>query len=280
MIYYEEDDNSDLALRASRNILSGNKGAENNMIICRGLDVHDTITTIDEWKEKCPPERDDYHWQDDRSAMELAKEWLNNNGQALKNLLNNHPDFQGINLIKASPEYETRFDKYGRGRKHDLIIIGEKENEKIVISVEAKVDEGFGNDTVESYYMKAILKRLSGVATNVPDRVEGLIRALFSQPYSKNIIDLQYQLLHAVAGTLAEAKKQDAAKAFFLVHTFKTSKMDAGKNKDNNKKLDKFVRVIGLGSRIRDGEVVGPITVPGNDFIPSGIPLYTGKIST
>ena len=35
---------------------------------------------------------------------------------------------------------------------------------------------------------------------------------------------------------------------------------------------------IGLGSRIRDGEVVGPITVPGNDFIPSGIPLYTGKI--
>ncbi len=248
------------------------------MIICKNLNDRDTITTIDEWKEKCPPERGNYHWRDGRSAKELAKEWINGNGQALRVLLNNHSTLQGVILIKASPELETRFDRFGRGRKHDLLIIGDKANEKIVIAVEAKVDEGFGNDTVESYYMKAILKRLSGVATNVPGRVEGLIQALFKQPYSKNIISLQYQLLHAVAATLVEAKKQGATKAIFVVHTFKTSKMDSLKNKDNNEKLDRFVRVIGLGSRIRDGKIIGPISVPGNDFIPSDVSLYLGKI--
>ena len=254
------------------------KGTNNNMIICKNLNDRDTITTIVEWKEKCPPERADYHWQDGRSAKELAEEWINRKGQAISVLLNNHPTFHGINLTKASPELETRFDRFGRGRKHDLLIIGEKANEKIVIAVEAKVDEGFGNDTAESYYMKAILKRLAGDTTNVPGRVEGLIQALFKQPYSKNILSLQYQLLHAVAATLVEAKKQSATKAIFVVHTFKTSKMDSVKNKDNNEKLDRFVRVIGLGSRIKDGEIIGPISVPGNGFIPSDISLYIGKI--
>lgn len=250
------------------------------MIICKNLNGKDEIITLKEWREKCPPERGDYHWQDGRSAKELAKEWINNKGKTLRDLLNQCPDFQGINFIKASPEFETRFDKFGRGRKHDLLIIGEKENKIVLISIEAKVDESFGNDTVGTYYTKAIIKRLNGTITKVPSRIEGLIQALFKRPYPSKIIHLQYQLLHAVAGTLTEAKKRDAAKAIFIVHTLRASSMNAKKNKINDANLDNFVDVISAGvyKGIRNEIIVGPISVYGNAFIPSNIPLYIGKI--
>lgn len=250
------------------------------MKICKDLNAKDLIATIDEWEEKCPPTQKN-HWKDNRSAKELAREWMDKEGQNLRKLLASHADFQEIELLKASPEYNTDFDAYSSGRKHDLLIIGQQANNKVVISIEGKVDEPFGNDTVESYYMKSLLKRFANVNTKVPERIEGLIKALFDQPYSSKILTLQYQLLHAVAGTLVEAKKQAASKALFVVHTFITDEINKEKHRGNNKSLDDFLGLISSNAHknIQPEEIHGPFYRIGNEWIPSDIPLYIGKIT-
>jgi len=252
------------------------------VIICKDLNDSNQITSLDEWKSKCPPEKGDIHWKDNRSAKELAKEWILNNGSSLKILLRNCNTFKGTDLLKASPELETLFDKYGMGRKHDLLIIGQQHDTIVVISIEAKVDENFGNYTVGEYYAKGILKKLNGVKTKVPDRIEKLIDGIFKKPYSDKIQRVQCQLLHAVAGTLVEAKKNSASRSLFVVQTFATGAINQVKYKANSKALDDFVHVISSGSyrSIKEGHIIGPFHVNGNESIPSDIPLYMGKIKT
>ena len=217
------------------------------MIICKDLNEEDCINTIQEWKKKCPPERGDFHWKEKRSAKELAKEWIYNNGSNFKKILNQNNEFKNTELIRVAPELETRFDKYGRGRKHDLLILGQQDCKKTVISIEAKADESFGNNTVGRYYLKGILKQLNETNTNVPARIEGLIKSLFKKPYKNKIFKLQYQLLHAIAGTLTEAKIQNSDKALFVVNTFISEEIGREKLEVNNKKFNKFLNVFSSG---------------------------------
>jgi len=100
--------------------------------------------------------------------------------------------------------------------------------------------------------------------------------------WESKIFSLQYQLLHAVAGTLAEAKKHSASNALFMVHTFVTKQIDKEKFKMNNKKLNDFVEVISSGKykKIIEGEILGPFNIAGNELIPPDIPLYIGKLTT
>jgi hypothetical protein len=252
------------------------------LILCKGLNTSQPIENIDEWKELCPPEKGDVHWKDGRSARELAKEWIRNRGNNLIKLLEQSNDFKGVNLIKASPEYESRFDKFGRGRVHDLLLLGRQSEKNVIVSVEAKVDESFGSDTVSSYYMKSIIKQLNNINTRVPDRIMDLIKALFSKPYDSRIHLLQYQLLHAAAGTIAEAKKQGAAKALLVIHVFKTPLADPDKLAVNRDNLDLFVNVISSGkyTYINSNDIIGPITIPGNEHLPSDVEFYIGKIQS
>lgn len=253
------------------------------VVICKRLDESQQINNLGEWFIKCPPERKSYHWQDGRSAKELAKAWTCSNGvrvpKEVRDLLDNNPVFEGTELYLASPEYETRFDQYGRGRKHDLLIIGEKNLEKVLITVEAKVDESFGNNTVQKYLLKASSKNKS---TKVPERIEKLTKALFSADCSKDAMLLQYQLLHAVAGTLTESKKQKARKALFIVHYLNKGSCDLRKRKINDDQLDIFTNCLSNGrfNEINKGEITGPIYVPGNQQVPFDIPLYIGKIES
>ncbi|MGI8384158.1 DUF6946 family protein [Robertmurraya sp. P23] len=255
------------------------------MIICRGLDKIDQINSLEEWKEKCPPEKPKIQWVEGRSAHSLASYWLGGKGEVpneLDTLLNSHPDLGGTRLIYGSPEYESRFDSYGKGRQHDFLSIGSCNNEKILLSVEAKVDESFGNETIESYYIKAKIKQLNGENTKVTNRIEELLLGVFKKPLSNSISTLRYQLIHAIAGTLAESKKQEATKAIFIIQAFTTDKACVEKVIENNKELDKLIKALsgGRNSEIANGELLGPFNVPGNSYIPSEIPLYIGKIVT
>lgn len=247
------------------------------MVICKNLDAADRITSLEEWQDKCVDEK---HWKEERSAMELAKEWIFNDGENLKKLMERHNDFREVEFLKASPEIITTFDNFNKGRQHDLLIIGQEADEKVIISVEAKVDEPFDNDKVGSAYMKGLMKRLNGENTNAPERIEKLIEALFDKPYSNKIIKLKYQLLHAVAGTMAEAKKQTASKALFVVETFLTPDINMEKNRENMNDLDRFIREISSNNikHIHKGEIHGPFYLPGNRFIPSDIALYIARI--
>ncbi|MED2974873.1 hypothetical protein P4361_21890 [Fictibacillus sp. B-59209] len=234
------------------------------------------INSIKEWQMYSPPASKDLHWVDGRSAKELAKAWVNENGvphvpQVLSLLMQSHTTTLNLEIESAIPECKTVLDSYGKGRMHDLLLIGKTGNEKVVISIEAKVDETFGPTIRER-------RRYNPVKSNVDKRIAHLSDALISE---NNFEHLRYQLLHGIGGTLIEAKKQGANFAIFVVHEFLSNEINLNKHTLNTNDLNEFVSCLIKEQVILDyGCLVGPIFVPGGKDISSDIPLFIGKIKT
>lgn len=240
------------------------------MIICKGFNERQPITTVDEWKKICPLAKNE-HWKDGRSAKELAKDWINNKGKDLEDLLGSFCAFKGISFNKASPEFQSKFDEYkGNGRQHDLLVLASHNKERILISIEAKVDESFG-DIIKDYYIKKIVSRIKGERTNAPDRVEELIKNIFEENIKVAVFDLRYQLLHAIAGTIAEAKRQKAKTAIFVINTYcsKDEKVFSPvKHQNNMKDLNQFVSYLSKNQITNIGcdELQGPFNIQDVDL--------------
>jgi hypothetical protein len=235
-----------------------------------------SINSIEEWKAFSPPASQDLHWVDGRSAKELAKAWFNDTGKPKvpKELsLLFQSDSRTVYLVieSAVPECKTNLDTFGKGRVHDLLLIGKTGNEKVVISIEAKVDETFGPTLRER-------RRNNPVNSKIYRRISHLSEALFSKG---NYDQLRYQLLHGIGGTLIEAKKQGAAFAVFVVHEFLSKEVNHKKHTQNTNDLNEFVSYLTKGPIVLDyGCLVGPIFVPGGENISSDIPLFIGKVKT
>jgi hypothetical protein len=235
-----------------------------------------TINSIKEWQMYSPPASKDLHWVDARSAKELAKVWFNDIGvpqvpEVLSLLMQSHSKTINLEIKSAIPECKTVLDSYGKGRMHDLLLIGKTGNEKVVISIEAKADETFGPTIRER-------RRNNSSNSNVDKRIAHLSKALISED---NFEHLRYQLLHGIGGTLIEAKKQGADFAIFVVHEFLSKEINLNKHTLNTNDLNEFVSCLIKEQAILDyGCLVGPIFVPGGKDISSDIPLYVGKINT
>lgn len=247
------------------------------MIHCKKLNKKDTINSLEEWHLKCPP-KSKIHWQPGRSAMETAKLWLQGIPKEFTTILK---DFN-LELELCSPELNTRFDKYrGNVRNHDLLIPAKDQmNETFVISIESKVDEPFGK-TIGAYLKIIKRKKENGKNSNVDKRIEDLRNAIFPLLDKEIFESLKYQLLTAVAGTLAEAKKQQAKKAIFLVQTLVSSKINQNMHRRNQNDLDKFIHAVSNNNHqnIQDNELLGPFYFAGNNFIPNDVELWIGKYS-
>jgi Mg2+/Co2+ transporter CorC len=90
------------------------------------------------------------------------------------------------------PEYETNLDSFkGNGRNHDMIVVGETAGKRTLISIEAKVDETFG-EIVSEYVTKS---RMVTPRTKVPDRVEQLSSAVFGRTNTGMLRYLSFMLL-------------------------------------------------------------------------------------
>lgn len=245
------------------------------MIRCKDLVVNDHIGSLNEWFFKCPPEGKEIHWKDGRSAKETAKHWVYTIPQEFKNILKTFK----LDFKMCSPEFVTHFDKNGgNGRNHDLLIIAENETkETIVISVESKVDEEF-DKTIDERIKAAKVELIKKPKSKALKRIEELRLSIFGK-IDDNQLPLRYQLLTAVAGTLAEAKKQKAVKAIFIVQTFWSDEMNRAKHQQNQLDLDRFVNYLTSNehSEIEEGKLVGSIMVTGNKFIPNNIELLIGK---
>lgn len=245
------------------------------MIITNQL--KEAIHSLEEWFQLAPPANGEKHWKDGRSAKELANAWMTSQGPQmpidLTDVLSSHADARDFVPEWAIPEYETKLDHLkGSGRKHDMIVMGEANGKKTLITIEAKVDEPYG-ECISNYRSSSIKKN---PRSQVPERIQGLSEAVFG---SKNIDLLRYQLLHAIAGTLIEAENQSADQAIFIVHEFVPFGKVSKKAKQNEEYLREFVEMladISLTSR----QLIGPIFVPGGGNIPNCIPLYIGKAET
>ncbi|MDQ0191887.1 DUF6946 family protein [Paenibacillus wynnii] len=235
------------------------------------------ISSIEEWLLYAPPAKGDRHWVDGRSAKELAKAWFYSGEPRmpveLRQLLDSHEDTIGFIADKAIPEYETKLDSFkGSGRIHDLIVTGEGSGKSMLISIEAKVDESFG-EIISKYLLKSVS---NNTKTKIPERTEQLGLSIFG---NKSIGHIRYQLLHAIAGTLIEAEKMNAAQAVFVIHEFVPFGKQSKKSKQNNEDLKIFVNLL-TDMPHNIGQLIGPLKVIGGGNVSSNIPLYIGKIES
>ncbi len=235
------------------------------------------ITSYHNWTRP----KKDYHWKAGRSAMELAKSWFRHihpqPPDELLSLLNSNPRLKNIQFTKGIPERVTPLPERGEGRNHDLSLIGHTDDEQITVTIEAKADESYGNDTIIEYWNKAHKRREKGISTRVPERISKL---LYMVDPNATVRDskwrhIRYQLLTALCGTVLQAHIEGSTLAVFVVHEFITDATDENKHKQNHKELEKLHDVLSDGT-IND--VVSGILYDGFDV--DGMDLMVGKIVT
>jgi hypothetical protein len=195
------------------------------------------ITNLAEWKNFIFVGKKEKHWKAGRSAYSLADFIINHNGLKEIEKILSSVILEPFVFDKVYPEYETRFDKCGHGREHDLAIWGRTNSGKrVFIGIESKVDETFG-DTIGEAYIKAKTIELNGKKTNAPNRIEKLLKATF-HTISKSDFNLRYQLLFSTASILC----MDADIHIFLILVFKTNLYNTDLGKENKKDLKGFLK--------------------------------------
>lgn len=198
------------------------------------------ITSLENWSRLYDKPGQSHHWKEHRSAYSIADFLINRNGgETLQSRISSILS-QPTKLERAIPEYELRFDQYGRGRVHDVGVFGHTNaGQSVFIGVEAKVDETFGQ-SVHDAYLGAKSKQIVGVSTNAPERIEDLLSLHFSAP-DVSMFDIRYQLLYATAGTLAA----NAEISVLYIAVFKTPLYDESIGVKNYRDYIQFINKIG-----------------------------------
>ena len=200
------------------------------------------ITTVEEWYQFAPPKAKGKHWKDGRSAKSLAQFMTDKNQvKKLEDILV-ELEYNTNGVISCTPEANTVLPCKGNGRNHDLLMIGED----FVVGIEAKVSEPFGEE---------ISTELIEASDNKKNRIDTLANKLFGCKINevKDGLELRYQLLTGVYGTLLEAEKNKKSKALFLVIVFTdglTSEDENAVNR-NNDDFKNFCQQIGLSAEVR-----------------------------
>jgi hypothetical protein len=162
----------------------------------------------------------DLHWKVKYSAYETAHSWFaaGDLPPAIRAILQTEPTYADAKLVKACFEKQTQLDDSGRGPSQtDVLAYAEVRSKVVVLGVEGKVNEPFGEFVSEwNDYSPGKLRRLAG-----------LVERLAIEP-SKSIGSLRYQLMHRTVATLLEAEKVHAADAVMLVQSFSPNDVRTG----------------------------------------------------
>jgi hypothetical protein len=238
------------------------------------------IRSVDEWFRYAPPKMGSKHWKDGRSAKELAKAWLKTGVPRMPDefaaLLRSQASTMDFVVETAFPERITGLHAFGGGpRNHDLILLGRAGERRVLVSVEAKADESFGELIREEL-------RTAKPSSKVPDRIDLLSQSIFGRPIDPALGNLRYQLVHGLAGTLIEARNQKASLAVFVVHEFISSQTRSDEVDRNHADFAAFVRAFPEmgGVAVRSGKLIEGITVPGGRYVPNDIPVLVGSVAS
>ncbi len=182
------------------------------------------------------------------------------------------------------PEHRIRFDERGgEPRNADLAFVGRIGKDTVAVTVEAKADEPYGS-TIARTVCDALERRIVNPRSKGVERIIDLTTALLPARHKglPRLDGLYYQLLTAVAGTLAYALTNQAHLAVLIVHDFFTSKTDDAKHRINAQAYNDFVRRL-HGGTLLDVELqglMGPFVVAGAPLFSDPPPLLIGKITT
>lgn len=215
------------------------------------------IKNTEDWRSQLS----EGNWEEGKSAYELAHSWLDSAEgmpQSVYNLLNSSDIFKNLIIEKAIVEKKVYFDNLERPSQTDLMIYGKSDKGKIVIAVEGKETEKFG-DKVSDWF-----KEYDKEESNKELRLKGLLSRLnLINLEDINIGKIRYQLLHRTVSALIEADKYNAKYAMMLVHSF--SNLD---DKDHFDDYKYFCSLLGLETIDRN-KIVGLVTI-------NNINLYFG----
>jgi hypothetical protein len=236
---------------------------------------------IKDWRAWTRPKKD-YQWRAGRSAMELARAWFTSPTptcpREICDLLASLPRGTGLRLVTGLPEHVTPLPERGEGRNHDLLLYGHTDDGDIVISVESKVDESFG-ETVGAYWSKG---RRSKTPTRAPERIETLLLMAFgaeARPDTSPWKELRYQLLTGVIGTAIEASRRGVATAVVVVHEFRTESADVESLATNSEDFRAFVSALLRLPKVEvaEGRMYGPAVLRSGAHLAQSIDVFIGK---
>lgn len=238
------------------------------------------ILSVEDWFSYAPPKKGELQWKDKRSAKELAQSWFRNGTPKPPEELIASLEAKfdtGVTFDEAKPECIIELDDFvGEHRNCDLVVLCNVGAKRMVINVEAKADEPFG-DVIGEYY-----DRKTGSGSNVPARIRQLSQALFGREPVEAIRKLRYQLLHAAAATLIEARANEAEMGLLLVHEFRSASLNRDKLTQNATDWQNFVHVFPelATARIEENQILDPVSVPGGGRVPHSVPLHLGHLVT
>jgi len=240
------------------------------------------IKSVNDWFKYAPPKRGEEQWKDGRSAKELAKAWFRDGfarvPAELELLFRSHPITDSLVVEMGIPEKQTPLDDFkGETRNTDLMLFGHTRDARVVVGIEAKADEPFGNLIAEE-----LEKSKQNPASRVPERIDLLSGSIFGRPVDKKIAQLRYQLLHGVAAVLIEAKEQKAGVAVFVVYELLSDCVRPENIDRNASDFEKFIHSLPKceNADVRTGILIGLVRVPGGKFVPGDVPLLIGKATT
>lgn len=243
------------------------------------------ITSLADWETLGGPVSPD-QWVPGRSAYELAAHWIERDAERhVRGLLTLVDDFVGLTFTEGVAEKETQFDGNARGpRHHDLLVRGVIPAGPVTVGVEGKADESFG-DPLWLHREKALK---SSPNTGTLMRTDVLCKRWFGvRPHNDTarpgLALLGYQLLSALAGTLADARSDDSVLAAVLVQEFVTDKTADDKHDLNARAYDEFLDRLLAGKQHRiDGSggswITRPVLVPGDGTWMRSMPVSFAKL--
>lgn len=201
------------------------------------------LTSLGDWENLHEPDK----WKPGRSAHSVADFVVNHRGADRLRRRVSAVLGEPLEFRRLVPEHEIRFDRYGKGRFHDIGIYGNTvAGRRLFVGVEAKVDETFG-EYVGEEWRKANDRLRRGVNTRKPCRIRELCQRFGGAPgITEDSSDIRYQLLHAVAGTIDAG----ADASVFYIAVFRNRDYDASIGEANRRDYLRFIECAG-------GEPVG-----------------------
>jgi hypothetical protein len=247
------------------------------------------IRFLDDWNRLAAPKKPE-HWKQDRSAMEVARAWLEGGGVHLPSEVDEalaaHPVFGHVSSWDAEPEAKLRFDNYsGEPRNSDLIVYAQDSHGPFVVAVEAKADEPFG-ETVSEALAASLERYLENDRSKGVARVQGLAQALLGPrkpgdpPNQRPALPVACRL----RGALCEAERRVYSRAVMLVHEFITDQTNDEYHSRNAADLGFFLCRLSHGevAKVEVAQIHGPFDVPGAPLLAPGAQppqLFIGKVS-